>query len=162
MFRMQPVGAAVGGWVQGYERSPGSDQTYPKGTPVTWDTSSQELDEHAGTTTVTNIAGVSLEGVASGVADNPSGKVNFAHAAHPQLFMAKLTNGSGTVQTVDEANIDVLYGILKNGLGASQWWSVDEDDTTNVVVQVVDIDTERNVVIFMFIDSAVQVATAFS
>jgi hypothetical protein len=39
---------------------------------------------------------------------------------------------------------------------------VDEDDTTNVVVQVVDIDTERNVVIFMFIDSAVQVATAFS
>lgn len=161
MFRMQPVGTAGGGWISGYERTPGSDQTYPKGTVVTWDTTSQELDEHAGGTTVIDIAGVSAEGVSAGVADNPSGKVNFIHAAHPQLFTAKLTNGSGTVQVPDEANIDVQYGILKNGTGLDAWWSVDESDTTNVVVQVVDIDTERNIVFFQFLDSAVQASGSF-
>lgn len=138
------------------DRAPGSDQTYPRGTPVTWDTGSQELDEHGGGATVTNILGVSQEGVVSGTADNPSGKVSVALASRNNVFAAKLTNGSGTVQTPDAANINVEYGFLKNGSGSTQWWSVDESDTSNVVLEVIGIDTERDIVFFKFIESAIQ------
>lgn len=155
-FRMQPAQFPYGGFPEGDERTPGSDQTYPKGVPVTWSTASQELDEHAGGATVTNILGVSLDGVEAGVAQNPSGKVNFAYAGRGNVFMAKLINGSGVVQTVDAANINVTYGILKVSTGMNQWWGVDESDTTNVVVEVISIDTELNVVFFKFIESAIQ------
>jgi hypothetical protein len=119
------------------------------------------LDEHAGATTVIDIAGISVEGVSAGAAQNPSGKVGFIHAAHPNIFVAKLTNGSGAVQVADQANVGVQYGILKNGTGLDQWWSIDEADVTNVVAEILDIDTERNVVFFMFLNSAVQGTGAF-
>lgn len=154
-FHMQPAQFPNGGYVNGDDRTPGSDQTYPIGTPVTYDTASHEVDEHGGGSTVTNVLGVSLEGVVAGVADNPSGLVGFAYA-RGNRFMAKLTNGSGVIQTVDEGNINVRYGMLKNGTGSNQWWSVDEADTTDVVLEVTGIDTELNVVFFQFIDSAVQ------
>ena len=160
-FHMQPAHEQSGGWIAGDERAPGSDQTYPIGTPVTWDTGSQELDEHAGGATVTDILGLSLEGVDSGSADNPSGNVNFAYAGRANVFMAALTNGSGTVQTPDGANVNVQYGFLKNGSGLDAWWSVDEDDTSNVVLEVIGYDTNLNggngVVFFKFIESAIQV-----
>lgn len=157
MFAMQPARFPAGsGFPDGDERTPGSDQTYPRGTPVTWDTGSQELDEHAGGATVTDIFGVSLEGVSGGDADNPSGKVNVARSSRQNVFVAKLTNGSGTVQTPDTANLNVQYGILKNDTGLDQWWSVDESDTSNVVVEVIGIDTERDLVFFKFIESAIQ------
>jgi hypothetical protein len=161
-FRMQPARFPSGGWPEGYARPPGSDQLYPKGTPVTWDAGNGELDEHALSTTVINIAGVSLDGCsATGIAADPSGDISFAFAGSQQYFVAKLTNGSGTVQTADAANIGVQYGLLKVGTGLDAWFSVDEADTTNVVVEVVDIDTERNVVIFRFLDSAIQVSGSF-
>lgn len=155
-FRMQPARAASGRWPEADERTPGSDQTYPAGVPVTFATASQELDEHAGGATVTDILGVSLEGVVAGVAKNPSRTVSVAFATRHNIFMAKLTDGAGAVQTADAANINVAYGILKNGTGLDQWWSVDEADTTNVVVEVIGIDTERNIVFFKFIESAIQ------
>lgn len=155
-FAMQPAQFPHGGWPEALERTPGSDQTYPRGTPVTWDESSQELDEHAGGATVTNILGITLEGVTSGAAHNPSGKVSFARATQSNIFVAKLTDSSGVVQTPDAANIGVQYGILKNGTGLDQWWSVDEGDTSQVVVEVTGIDTERDVVFFKFITSAVE------
>lgn len=155
-FAMQPAQFPQGGWPEGTERTPGSDQTYPRGTPVTWDESTQELDEHAGGATVTNILGISLEGVSAGVAQNPSGKVSFARATPNNIFVAKLINGSAVVQTVDAANIGVQYGILKVSTGLNQWWGVDESDTTDVVVEVTGIDEERNVVFFKFITSAVE------
>lgn len=160
MFHMQPVRGQSEAWVAGGERAPGSDQTYPIGTPVTWDTGSQELDEHALSTTVTGILGVSLDGVDSGTADNPSGNVVYAYAGRMNVFMAALTNGSGVVQTPDAANVDVQYGLLKTGTGLDAWFSVDEDDTTNVVAQVVGYDTHLNggngIVFFKFIESAIQ------
>ena len=154
-FAMQPA-QNVSGFPWGSDRASGSDQTYPRGTPVTWDAASQELDEHAGTTTVTDILGVSLEGTTAGVEANPSGTVNFAYAGRENIFQAKLISSAGAVVTADTANINVEYGILKVGSGATAWWGVDEDDTTNVTVEVIDIDTERNVVFFKFIESAIQ------
>lgn len=155
-FRMQPAQFPNGGWPECVDRAPGSDQTYPRGTPVTWDTASQELDEHALSTTVTNILGVSMEGVTAGVAHNPSGMVAVALASRSNVFMAALVNGSGVVQTVDEANINVEYGLLDIGSGLDEWTAVDEADTTNVVVEVIGIDTDRNIVFFKFIESAIQ------
>lgn len=156
-FPMQVARSAPGSaFPENDRRTPGSDQTYPKGTPVTFDTGSQELDEHAGAAVVTNILGVSYEGVESGDAQNPDGKVGLASAARSNVFLAKLTDGSGTVVVPDEANLNVEYGMLKNGTGLDQWWSVDEDDTTNVVLEVIGIDTERDIVYFKFIESAIQ------
>lgn len=155
-FKMQPAQFPAGGWPEGTERSPGSDQTYPAGTPVTWDEATGELDAHAGGATVTNILGVSLEGVVSGDADNPSGNVSYAKANRTNVFAAQLINGSGVVQTVDEGNLGGRYGILKVGSGSSQWWGVDEADTTDVVVEVVEIDTHRNLVFFKFLESAIE------
>lgn len=153
---MQPAQFPAGGWVEGGELPPGSDQTYPRGTPVTFDTGSQELDEFGGGATVTNIKGVSVEGVEGGEAFNPSGNVNFASANRTNTFTAKLTDGSGNVQVPDAANINVQYGILKNGTGLGQWWSVDESDTSDVVVEIVGFDLEREIVFFKFIESAIQ------
>lgn len=160
-FQMQPSRLPHGGWPEGMERTPGSDQTYPAGCPVTWTTGSQELDIHPGTSTVTNILGVTLEGVVSGDADNPNGKVSVVSAAHPNIFIAKLVNGSGTVQTAATSNIHVLYGMIVVGSGSTQWWGVDEDDTGDPVLEVIGIDTDRNVVIFRFLNTAVQTSGAF-
>lgn len=154
-FVMQPARFPAGGWPEGDEYSPGSDQTYPRGVPVTWDTGSQELDAMA-TDPTSDILGISLEGVSAGSADNPSSKVNAALASRNTVFTAKLTNGSGTIQTVDEGNIGVTYALLKNGSGATQWWSVNEDDSSGGVAEVVDIDTERNLVFFKFTEASIQ------
>ena len=155
-FAMQPAQHLSGHFIEGTDRASGSDQTYPRGTVVTWDTGSQELDEHGGGSTVTDILGVTLEGTVSGTEDNPSGRVSLAYASRLNVFVAKLTNGSGVVQTPDTANINVAYGILRNGSGATQWWSVDESDTGDPVVEVIGIDTERDLVFFKFIESAIQ------
>lgn len=152
MFAMQPAQHLSGNFIEGTDRASGSDQTYPRGTPVTWDTGSKELDEHGGGSTVTNILGVSLEGTVAGVEDNPSGRVNLALASRLNVFVAKLTNNAGVVQTPDTANINVEYGMVKTGTV----WSVDESDTTDKVLEVIGIDTERDVVYFKFIESAIQ------
>ncbi len=155
-FQMQPAQLPSGGFPEGSDRASGSDQTYYRGTPVTWDTSSQELDEHALAATVTNILGVSAEGTVAGVEENPSGTVNFYYAARTTVFMAKLTNNAGVVATADTANINVEYGIVKTGSGTAAVFSVDESDTTHKVLEVIGIDTYRNIVYFKFMESAIQ------
>lgn len=154
-FKMQPARFPNGGFPEALDRTPGSDQTYPAGTVVTFDTGSQEVDGKA-TDPTTAILGVSLEGVSAGVADNPSGLVGVVTAGRSNTFMARLTNGSGTIQTVDEANIGVTYALLKNGTGRAQWWSVNEADSTGGVAQVIAIDTELNVVYFKFTEASIQ------
>ncbi len=154
-FVMQPARFPAGGWPEGEEYTPGSDQTYPRGVPVIWATGSQELDAKA-TDPTTDILGISLEGVAAGTADNPSSKVNVAHAVRTTVFMAKLTSSAGAVVTADEANVGVTYALLKNGSGATQWWSVNEDDSSGGVAEVIDIDTERNLVFFKFTEASIQ------
>jgi len=159
---MQPAKFPNGGWPEANAYTPATDQTFSRGTPVTWDASAQTLDEHAGSTTVTNILGIAMSGVTTTAVDDPSGKVDVAFALHPTIFMAKLVGSTGTIQTVATSNIGVLYGILKVSTLRNAWWGVDEDDTTNVVCEVIDIDVDRNLVYFRFIDSAVQTALAFS
>lgn len=160
-FRMQPAQFPGGGYPEGDELPPSSDtgQNYPPGTPLTFDTGAQNgLEEHAGGSTVTNIRGVSSDGVVAGVSTNPSGKVNFASSNRLNVFVAKLTTGAGVVVTPDLDNVNAQYGILKNSTLQNAWWSVDEDDTTDVVVEVIGIDLNLagGVVFFKFIESAIQ------
>lgn len=157
-FHMQPAQAPYGGYFNGVDRIPATDQTFPIGTPVTWDTAAQDLNEHALVAVVTNILGVSLEGVVAGAANNPSGLVGLALAGRENVFMAKLTNGAGVVQTPDAANVNLTYGLLKNGAGSDAWFSVDEADTVNVVVEVIgySLEIDDGVVFFKFIESAIQ------
>ena len=158
-FRIRVAQFPNGGFPENDARTPASDQTFPAGTPVTWDTAAQDLNEFAGGATVTNLLGFSYEGVESGVAENPSGKVNLALSSRSNIFMGKLVNGSGVVQTPDSANINVNYGILKVSTLMNQWWGVDEADTTDVVVEVIGIDTDiddTGVVFFKVIESAIQ------
>ena len=154
-FVMQPAQFPSGGYPSGSDRAPGSDQTYPRGVPVTWDTGSQELDAHS-TDPTSNILGISQEGCVSGVADNPSKTVNFVLAGRENIFVAKLTNSSGVVQVPDTANINIVYALLKNGSGGTQWWSLNEDDSSGGVAEVVQIDLERNLVFFKFTEASIQ------
>ena len=155
-FQMQPAQLPSGGFPEGSDRASGSDQTYYRGTPVTWDTSSQELDEHALGATVTDILGVTGEGTVAGVEENPSGEVNFFTATRSTIFVATLTNNAGTVQTPDSANVNVEYGIVKTGSGTSAVFSVDESDVTHKVLEVIGFDNYRNLVYFKFMESAIQ------
>ena len=155
-FQMQAAQFPHGGWPEATDRIPGAAANYPKGAPVTWNTGTGRLDEHALGATVTNIAGVSLEGVRTGDPDNPSGTVNFTKATRSNVYVASLVNGSGVVQIPDAANLNVNYGLLKVGSGQNAWWGVDESDTTDVVVEVIDLDLERDLVYFKFIESAIQ------
>lgn len=153
---MQPSQFPLGGFPEGDARHPGSDQTYPVGTVVTWDTSSHELDAHAGGATVTNVLGVSAEGVVAGIAQNPDGLVNFFYGGRGNYFSAKLTDNAGVEQTVGVANINVRYGFVRTGTGLNSVDTVDNSDTTDVVLEVTGIDVDRNIVFFKFIDSALE------
>lgn len=155
-FQMQAAQFPHGGWPEATDRVPGAAAEFPKGTLVTFNTGTQRLDEHAGGATVTNIAGVSLEGVRAGDADNPSGTVNFTKATRSNVYVASLVNAGGVVQVPDAANLNVNYGLLKVGSGQNAWWGVDESNVTDVVVEVIDIDLERDLVYFKFIESAIQ------
>lgn len=154
-YQMHVTRNANGGFPVCDDRVPGSDQTYPKGTVVTWATGSQELDAKA-TDPTTDILGVSQEGVVAGVADNPSGKVSIALADRTNIFAAKLTTSAGVVVTPDAANINVVYALLQNGSGRTQWWSVNEDDSSGGVAEVVGIDTELDIVYFKFTEASLQ------
>jgi hypothetical protein len=161
-FRMQPAQFPLGGFPEGEELPlSATSQTFAPGTPVTFDTGADNgIEEAPGGATVTNIKGIAQDGVVANVSNNPSGKINVVYAGRGNVFMAKLINGSGVVQTPDLDNVHAVYGILKQGTGVNQWWGVDESDTTDVVVEVLGFDLNiggtGGVVFFKFIESAIQ------
>lgn len=129
-------------------------QTFTKGAPLALNAGS--VQEHAGGATVTGFYAIANEDVTAGASSGPESTLCNASECHPsQIFMGQLDNG-GSVATVDAANLDVDYGLLET----SGDWYVDELDVTNVVVQVVDIDTDLNVVFFKFLASAIDPAVA--
>jgi hypothetical protein len=155
-FRMQPARFPNGGFPECDDRTPNATESWNVGTPVTWDTVNSDLDAHALGATVTNILGVSLEGTTAGAPDNPSGKVGVALAGRSNVFTAKLTNGTATPVTPAVSDIGDELGIQKNGTGRDAWYSVDRSLTVNTHVEVIGIDTERDVVFFKFKESAIQ------
>lgn len=135
-----------------------SNQLFPRGAVVTWNTSNQRLQEHALGTTVTNVLGVSMEGcVSTGVSSNPSGNIGVALASRNNTFVSRVVNNAGVIQQVSPALIGNAYGILKVGSGLDAFFAVNQQNTANTLVRVTGIDQDRNIVFFKFLESAIQV-----
>ena len=56
-----------------------------------------------------------------------------------QIFEGQLSNGTSALVVPDAANVGEDYGVVRQSDGT---WTVDEADTTNVVVQILDFVTQ--------------------
>lgn len=147
-IRMQPSRLPNGDAPNVMNYPPGSTTTFEKGAVVTL--SSGDVVEHGGGTTTTGIRGVSLEGVLDGTPDNPGDEVAVAIADRSQVFMGQAISGT-TVQTdLSGITIGDQYGIV----ASSGDWYVDVADTTNVVLEIVDLDDDIDVVFFKFLEAS--------
>lgn len=156
-FAMQPARSPVGRWPEATDRPAADDETWPRGTPVTYTVAAEELAEVTGLSTGEDIVGVTLEGVtAPEVYDNPAGSVNFAKSTRVNTFVANAVNGSGVVQTVTEALIGTLRPLRKQGTGRDAWWGVNVATVDNPVAQIIGVDTDRNIVYFKFLEGVIQ------
>lgn len=141
-----------------------SGEDFVLGAPMT--INAGEVDE-IDTDDVTLVVGVAGAADASAygydMADQPStvtGRANTVpvHVANRNVvFMGQISNGTTALVVPDAANVDgVGYGIIRQTDGV---WTVDESDTTNKLVQVVDFDTSvggtNGIVYFKFFAAAV-------
>lgn len=137
-----------------------SGEDFVQGAPLT--INAGEVDE-LDTNDVTLIVGVagaadeSAFGYAAG--DNPttvtgrSNTVPVFVAGRDVVFYGQLSNGTTALVAPDAANVGVAYGVIKQSDGR---WTVDEADTTNLVVTVIGFDTSLDApgrVYFKFLQS---------
>ena len=113
-----------------------------------------DIEEHDGGSDSTDLIGVALFGATSGV---PAAKGSTAYGTRmtvgianlDQLFLGQLTASSAVVTPTDS---DIrTYGMLK----VSNDWYVDQDDTGNVILQVVKIYPNIDAVLFKFLAAAI-------
>lgn len=119
-----------------------SGETFVGGAPLT--INAGEVDE-IDTDDVTLIVGVAASKNASAfgydMADSPTvvtGRVDTVpvfRATRDTVFQGQLSNGTSNLVLPDNANVGVAYGVIKQSDGT---WTVDEADTTNDVVTVID------------------------
>lgn len=114
----------------------------------------------------TQIMGVALQGGDTGpgfqAANNPTtitgrlSKVSCAIANEQTIFQASLTNGSNVPIAPQNSDINQTYGITGYNAGTtSAVWVVDKAKTGAAArVTIVGYDTQRNIVFFQFLDSA--------
>lgn len=140
-----------------------TSETFTVGAPLT--TNAGEVDE-IDTDDVTLVIGVAGAANASAygynMADQPSTVTGRADtvpvfiANRDVVFMGQMSNGTTALVVPDAANVDqVGFGIIKQTDGT---WTVDEADTTNKVVVVIDFDTtitSNGVVFFKFLASTI-------
>jgi hypothetical protein len=130
-------------------------EAFLRGTPIAL--SSGEAEEHAGGTTVVGLYGFCTEDVEAGLSLGANtAQVNIAVADRSTIFMGQLISSS-TVVAPDIDNVDIKYGLV---VEADEWF-VDEADTTNVMVQVVDfdLDIDDGVVFFRVLEAALATPT---
>lgn len=131
--------------------------TFLKGAILKRDTVPQEIEEHAGGSSVTGIVGVALHGVTSGV---PEAKGSYGYGTtcsfiipNPdQEFVGQLVSAALPVLAPATTDIGVSYGVVK---GSDSVWYVDRADTSDVVVRVTKIDINTKLVWFKFLPAAV-------
>ena len=154
-FRFQPAKFPHGHVPDTQEYTPESSQTFIRGVVV--DLTGGEIIIHPGGTTVTDIFGVALHGMASaGVSDSPSGLVAVAKADPDQTYLGQVVAGGVDEDVVltDLSGIAVgdHYGFIINTAGEHL---VDFSDTTNVVLEIEKIDDNLDIVWFKFLASAI-------
>ncbi len=99
-----------------------------------------------GGTDVTGLYGFATEDVVAGLSLGANtAQVNIAVADRSTIFMGQLINAT-VVVAPDIANVDVDYGLV---VEANEWF-VDEADTTNVHVKVIDFDLDIDIGVVFF------------
>lgn len=155
-FPMQPAQFPAGGWPEGTDRPSAAAQTFPYGTPLRAVAATGAVEEHPLAATVTNVLGISLEGATDGAEDNPSGTVNYAKANRTNVFAAKAVSDAGAIQATPATLIGTVRGLQKVGANRAAWFGVRTTDDANPIVIIVGVDTERDIVFFKFLESAIQ------
>lgn len=123
-----------------------SGEDFVLGAPLT--INAGEVDE-IDTDDVTLIVGVAGAADASAygydMADSPTvitGRANTVpvwRATRDTVFIGQLSNGTTSLVVPDAANVGTQYGVIRQSDGT---WTVDEADTTNDVVNVIDFVTQ--------------------
>lgn len=122
-----------------------SGETFYLGSPATINAGEVDEIDTNDVTLVVGVAGAANQaGYGYGMADQPSFVTGRADtipvfiANRNTVFMGQLSNGTTSLVVPDAANVDgVGFGIIQQTDGT---WTVDEADTTNKLVQVVDFD----------------------
>lgn len=134
------------------------------GSLLTVDTNG-ELTLHGGATAV-DVVGIALEAAGSRpgydmghtpiVVTGRKQEISFIQADAETVFSAQLcTDSTGaTLVTAAQTHIGEEYGVAKD---ASGQWLVDTSETTTKVFEIVDIDTDLNVVYVKFMAAALDV-----
>lgn len=142
-------------------------QTFLKGAVLIFGTAGNVgLVQEAGATPATGIVGIALESPAStpghavsfdatviartGVVD----AVSVAAANRLTIFTGRMVNGGTDPVTPAATDIGVKYGVIKDANGV---WAVDQSNTTQVPVIIVDIDIANNIVMFKFTEAALAI-----
>ena len=126
---------------------PTTGQSFYRGAPVT--VTSGEAVEHAGGATVTGLYGFAMQDVVSAVCDFGD-EVQIAVANDATTFVGQMIASAAVVTDLSSILVGAQYGLLE----ASNVWYVDYDDTSTVVVEIVDVDDNRNLVFFKVLASA--------
>lgn len=153
-FKMQPgrnLGSA-GDVPAGADIVPDAAATLKKGQIARMDAQG-ELEAHPGVAVVTGIFGVMLENVVAGDPASPAKTASVAKADRNTEFVAKVHDGGVFGADVGPVVVGTSYGYLNNANGFS---FVDQDDVTNVVLQVTQKDADLDIVWFRFLESAIQ------
>lgn len=130
--------------------TPEASATFSLGAPVAL--SSGELIEFAGGATVTGLLGFAGQACTSGDPDFGD-EVEVFIADENVEFMAQVYD-SGGAAVRDLADAAPSIGDQLGLVEVSGEWYVDEDDSTNVVVEITKVYVEHNVVLFKVIASA--------
>lgn len=134
---------------------PGGSMTANKGRVITRTAAVAVLHGLGGT--VTNVLGVTLEGVTSGTSDGPATNVNYAKVDRNTQFIsgiavggAVLLQGGVAVSTVLTVGDD--YGLLT--ISGQDY--IDSDDESDVLVELLQVDNILKIAWFKFLESTLQ------
>lgn len=134
-------------------------QTFKKGAVLIFDGVTGRVIE--GGADPTPIVGVATEDAASkpgfGVSHDASvvartgtvEEVTVAKATRSTVFSGRMVNGATDPVTPVQADINKVFGLLKTGND----WVVDQAETVNTRVEVVDFDTDLKLVLFKFMEA---------
>lgn len=153
LIPFQPARKAGNGF-EVQQMDPTSALTIYYGAPVQRNSGTpSQIEEAAGTSTVTGILGVTMGGSTSG-APGYGTTLPIARASTTVEFIGQVYDVSGAVvQTAAVATHEGKeFGMIKSG----NYWYVDEEDTTDVVLRVTKVLTDINAVLFKFIDTAIE------
>lgn len=152
MIPFQPGRFPTGEVHSGANLAAASGQTFRKGRVLT--RVGATVQAHPLGSTVTNVYGVALSPAENGRAIGPDPRVVVARADRATEFIGQAYREStSSIVELDKAtHLGNRYGVVVVD-GESY---IDIEETTNVLVEIVDIKEELNIAVFKFLESTLQ------